>query len=610
MSTHPKPEVADIPDSLHYQREQLAFRQTRAVALEQSDIRLSQARLAVMLLLLALAAVSLWRGWISMWWLAVPVFLFVGLAVVHDRVIRARRVVDRGVRWYQLGLARLEDRWVGMGDAGERFQAPDHPYALDLDIFGDGSLFQLLTTAQTSVGEETLAAWLLAGATPDTVRRRQAAVRDLSRRPDLREDLYTLGADVRSNVDSSMLVTWATAPPLLNTTWLRVLSAALAVAVVAAIATWAMGLVPGFAPLGLVVVNAVVGMALRRPVSRALHGSSEPSRELDVLASVIGRVRRETFAADHLQKLHAEFGSREDDPVLATHRLNRLIQMHDWQHNLMFAPIAAITLWGVQCAAAVEAWRVHHGRAVDVWLRVVGELEALGALATYHFGRPEDPFPELVLDSKVPVYEAEGLAHPLLPRTSAVANDVALGLAPQLMIVSGSNMSGKTTLLRTVGTNAVLAFAGAPVRATRYRLSPLVIGATLRVQDSLLAGRSKFYAEITRLRQLVELAQGSTPLLFLLDELFHGTNSHDRVEGAYGVLRFLVELRAVGLVTTHDLALASTADRLAPRAANVHFEDHFSDGEMTFDYLLREGRATRSNALALMTAVGLDVGDP
>ena len=168
-------------------------------------------------------------------------------------------------------------------------------------------------------------------------------------------------------------------------------------------------------------------------------------------------------------------------------------------------------------------------------------------------------------------------------------------------------MFGKTTLLRTVGVNAVLALAGAPVRARRLRIAPLAIGATLRVQDSLLAGRSRFYAEITRVRRLVEMAQGPAPLLFLFDELFHGTNSHDRVEGAHGVLRHLAGLRAVGLVTTHDLALAGLADRLAPAAVNVHFEDRFADGTMTFDYRLRPGRATGSNALALMAAVGLEV---
>ena len=209
-----------------------------------------------------------------------------------------------------------------------------------------------------------------------------------------------------------------------------------------------------------------------------------------------------------------------------------------------------------------------------------------------------------------PVYQATGLAHPLLPVTQAVANDVTLGAAPQLIVVSGSNMSGKTTLLRTVGVNGVLALAGAPVRAKTLRISPVAIGGTLRIQDSLLAGRSRFYAEILRVKLLVEIAKGPRPLLFLMDELFHGTNSHDRVEGAHGVLDYLVGLGAVGMVTTHDLALAAIGDRLGARAVNVHFADELRDATLSFDYTLRAGRSTHGNALALMRAVGLAVTEP
>ena len=188
-----------------------------------------------------------------------------------------------------------------------------------------------------------------------------------------------------------------------------------------------------------------------------------------------------------------------------------------------------------------------------------------------------------------------------------VRNDVCFAGATRLLVVSGSNMSGKSTLLRTVGINAVMALAGAPVRATSLRLSPLAVGATLRIQDSLLEGRSRFYAEITRIRTIADIAAGRTPLLFLLDELFHGTNSHDRLLGAQGVLRSLLDRGAIGLITTHDLALTAIGDELAPRAVNVHFEDWFEAGDIKFDYRMKPGPVTRSNALALMRAVGLDV---
>jgi len=240
------------------------------------------------------------------------------------------------------------------------------------------------------------------------------------------------------------------------------------------------------------------------------------------------------------------------------------------------------------------------------WLSAVGEFEALCALAAHAYENPDDAYPEVAEDG--PCFEGESLGHPLLPRARCVRNDVHLSGETRLLLISGSNMSGKSTLLRTVGINTVLALAGAPVCATRLRVSPLVVGATLRIQDSLQAGRSRFYAEITRLRQLLDLAKAAPPpLLFLLDEILHGTNSHDRRLGAEAVVRSLLDRGAIGLVTTHDLALTHLAEVLARMAVNMHFADQIEGDQITFDYLMRPGVVQHSNALALMRAVGLEV---
>jgi DNA mismatch repair ATPase MutS len=273
--------------------------------------------------------------------------------------------------------------------------------------------------------------------------------------------------------------------------------------------------------------------------------------------------------------------------------------------NHAFTLLGNLMLWSTQFTFAIEAWRRDCGAALGRWLDAIGEFEALCSLAGYAYENPDDPFPEIVEDATC--LEGEDLRHPLLPRDRCVPNTVRLGKDLQLLVVSGSNMSGKSTLLRTVGVNVVLALAGAPVRATRLRLSPLAVGATLRVQDSLQSGTSQFYAEILRLRSIMELTRGSVAVLFLLDEILHGTNSHDRAIGAEAVVRGLVERGAIGLVTTHDLALAKVADALDPRAANVHFQDHLEDGKMAFDYKLHAGVVRKSNALELMRAVGLKV---
>jgi DNA mismatch repair ATPase MutS len=243
-----------------------------------------------------------------------------------------------------------------------------------------------------------------------------------------------------------------------------------------------------------------------------------------------------------------------------------------------------------------------------VWVRIIGEFEALASLSAYAFEHPADPFPTFTGEPQAGArFEGTGLGHPLVPAARMQANDVSLTSERQLIVVSGSNMSGKSTLLRSVGINVVLALAGAPVTAARLRLSALALGATLHVEDSLHAGHSRFYAEILRIRTIVQGARGPSPMLFLLDEILHGTNSFDRRIGAEGIVRALAALGAIGLVTTHDLALTELPSMLGTAAVNRHFEDRLVDGKMVFDYRMRTGVVEHSNALALMRAIGLDV---
>jgi DNA mismatch repair ATPase MutS len=232
-------------------------------------------------------------------------------------------------------------------------------------------------------------------------------------------------------------------------------------------------------------------------------------------------------------------------------------------------------------------------------------MEALCSLASHAFEHPADPFPEFVAAG--PCVDAEGIGHPLLAEDKVVRNDICIGGGLQVIVVSGSNMSGKSTMLRTVGVNAVLAQAGAPVRARRLTLSPLAVGASIRLTDSLQGGVSRFYAEILRLRQILDETAGPLPVLFLIDEFLHGTNSHDRRIGARALVLGLVERGAIGLITTHDLALADIADELGERAANVHFEDQIADGKISFDYQMRAGVVRKSNAIELMRQVGLEI---
>jgi DNA mismatch repair ATPase MutS len=326
---------------------------------------------------------------------------------------------------------------------------------------------------------------------------------------------------------------------------------------------------------------------------------------LSLCAQVLGRFERERFQSARLVALGDELKVEGAPPSRRIARLGRWTELLDSSHHWLMRLIGPPLLYREQVVWALEAWRKQSGPFVRRWLAAVGELEALGALAGYAYEHPADPFPELAGEGAC--FEGEGLGHPLLPESRAVPNDVRLCGPLRLLVVSGSNMSGKSTLLRTVGINTVLAMAGAPVRARRLRLSPLALGASIRTMDSLHTGTSRFYAEIKRIRRIMDLTRGERPLLFLLDELLQGTNSHDRRIGAEAIVRRLADGGAIGLLTTHDLALADIADALGPRAANVHFEDQLADGHISFDYLLRPGVVRKSNALELMRSVGLEV---
>lgn len=572
--------------------------------LARQDARFSHARVAVFLVAAAMALLA-WRGGVSPWWLLPPAAVFAVLVERHDRVVRGRAAVSRSIAFYDRGRARLEDRWAGTGEPGARFADESHLYANDLDLFGRGSLFELLSIARTRAGEETLAAWLTRPAVPDEIQARQQAVAELTPALDLREDVALAGADLRAAVHTDALVAWAEGAPVLGRRWLR---AAALLLTAGALAAGGYGLLTGrYGPLIAMIAGEVLFfLPQRAQIQRALHAAGGPARDLDVLAHVLDALERGRFTSPRLTALRRELETGGVAASAAIRRLHRLVELHDWQHNQFFAPLAAALLWGTHLAWAIERWRRRHGTRVGAWLRIVGEFEALSSFAAYRYERPDDVWPEIVGDGPAR-FEATGIGHPLIPAARLVANDVRLSADTQLLVVSGSNMSGKTTLLHTVGINAVLALAGAPVRAARLRLTPLAVGATLRIEDSLQEGRSRFFAEITRIRMLADLAAGPVPLLFLLDELFHGTNSHDRLLGAAGVLRSLLARGAIGLITTHDLALTAIADELAPRAANVHFADRFDGGEIHFDYRLRPGPVTRSNAIALMRAVGLDV---
>lgn len=592
------------PKTAYQQR--LTARQSSLTATESISRRYWLWRRVSFILIPILIVISI-EDYVTPLLIVLPVLAYLILMIRHQKVIRAIGHYRRAVTYYENGLARLDDQWIGRGVTGENLAVAGHPYAADLDIFGQGSLFELLCRARTRAGEGRLASWLLAPASPATIRIRQQAIAELRERLDLREDLALLGDDVRSAIDDRELVKWGEAATTPVSPLVPLIAAILGLTTLTAVILWIAQGYRTFA-LGAILIEAIFIFIYRQRVGLVIAAVDRPGRDLGLLAGILTRIEAEPLNAGPLAEIRRRLEVDGEPPSRQIGRLSRLIEILDSTRNQFFAPFAFVLLVPTQIALAIERWRIRSGKSIAPWIEAVAELEALSSLAGFAFENPDHVFAEMVEESSAgAVYEARGLGHPLLPAARCVRNDIALGGAQQVLIVSGSNMSGKSTMMRTIGINAVLAFAGAPVRARQLRLSPLSIGASIQIQDSLQGGASRFYAEITRLKQIVELTRGERPLLFLLDEILSGTNSHDRRIGAEAIIRGLVERGAIGLTTTHDLALTRMVEPLGERAANVHFEDHLEDGKMVFDYRMQPGIVTHSNALELMRAVGLEV---
>ncbi|MEZ4333930.1 MAG: DNA mismatch repair protein MutS [Myxococcota bacterium] len=586
---------------------QLGFWRTRAA-------RISNARLAIFLAIAVIAWLAFGTRVLSPLWLAGPIGAFGVLVFVHERVLVRARRAERLERFHADGLARLEHRFAGRGNPGFHYFTTDHPYARDLDLFGPGSLYERLATTRTREGGDRLADWLLTPAAPETIRARQRAVTELRDRLDLRIALALGGADAATGERATLAISGSAGRSLAQwvgsprralpraVPWLAVGATALSLGGLALWLRSGAGPVPFVFALAL---QAGFAWSMRARVGPILAAAHAPAQALARAEAVLACFERERFEAPLLVSLREGLASTGRLPSEELARLRRLIDRRDERSNQFFAPIAGLLLWGTHVACALDRWRLRCGPRMAGWIESAAELEALCALAAFAWERSDAVFPEIREDG--PCYEATALGHPLIPVERCVRNDLRLDRAPQALVMSGSNMSGKSTFLRTVGINAVLALAGAPVVAERLVLSPLRIAASIRIVDSLEKGESHFMAEILRLRQVVAIAREHPPALFLLDEILHGTNSHDRRIGAEAVIRGLVDHGALGIVTTHDLALTQIVETSGGRLANVHFEDHLEEGQMRFDYRLREGVVAKSNAVALMRSVGLDV---
>jgi MutS domain V len=597
--------VAPVADRVSEYQRRLEDRLARLKRLTTIDDRISAARGFVFLAALVSAGTWYWSENGSFRPVIGFLVLFVALILAQDSVEDRLKQARRATAYWERCLRRLADRWRGDGAPGDRYSDEAHLYAGDLDLFGRGSLFELLCQARTRLGEDTLAAWLRDPVAPEVIRQRQQAVAELAPKIELRERIAILDAEVRDDLDQNRLSAWAS-----ETAWpisglVRAATVVLSIVTLATlIVLCAWNIVFPFA--FMLIVQSLVAVSHGRHIRRLAQTADEAASGLSILSQVLAILEQEQFSAPLLTDIRRRLDTQGLPPSRQIARLQRLIDyLNNSLRNQVFATIAFVLGLPVHLVHAIEVWRGEVGPHIPDWLRAVGEFEALACLAGFAYERPEQPFPE-ILDAGTR-FDASEIGHPLIPRTQCVPNNVRLDEKTQLILISGSNMSGKSTMLRTIGTNLVLAQAGTTVRAQRLATSVFQIGTAMRIHDSLQSGESLFYAAVSRLKSVVDLSSRGRPLLFLFDEILQGTNSHDRLIGSEGVIRALVTRGAIGLVTTHDLALTELVNRLDSHAINFHFEDSLIDGKMTFDYRIRAGVVQKSNALEIMRLMGLDV---
>ncbi|MCA9086057.1 MAG: hypothetical protein KDA81_18495 [Planctomycetaceae bacterium] len=607
-TSHFNAEHATLPTTAEREyRQRLEAATVRQTSLESRDRKFVRVRIVSFVAIIFVGAICIGDASVGWYWLLLPVSLFVAVLRLHQPVTEELRRSQASCDFYQQNLRRLSGAWRDFKADGAAFRNSQHPWADDLDIFGPGSVFQKLNQCRMLPSQRKLATWLTEIADCEIVRQRQAQAESLKSQTELRERLATID-DHRTDWQAAerLLTQWASEPALPFSAWTLWATRLLAIICGIVILLVMMTGLTSSAILLVMLLQAPFAWANRRRIQDIMQHMDSVDLALRQLAEILYQMESFPFDEPSLLRLQRQFTA---DNQVASERIHELSNRIQWLNNALrnqfFLPLAWMFGLFIHLPHQVETWRLKYGHHIPEWLDAVTSLEVILSVAAFNYEQETYCLPKISPDHVQ--FSATALGHPLLDPATCVGNDVSLTADRPLMLISGSNMSGKSTLLRSVGTNLVLAYCGCRVNASSFAAYPFQAATAMRVSDSLQEGRSLFMSVLRRLKAVVDLTSQPQPVLFLLDEILSGTNSHDRLHGAEAVIRSLVQRGALGMVTTHDLALTKIVDSMEGKGFNMHFEDQVTDGHMTFDYHLREGVVQRSNAIELMRMIGLDV---
>lgn len=588
-----------------YRQRESAFREELGFAQRKSRA-FSSLRLAVFILAIGALAYGFYSPYSGLPLALVLLAVFISLIFRHERVKQHIIFLERLVEINLNAGLRLEGKWTAFADDGREYINHNHPYATDLNIFGKGSLFQFVNATGSFLGRQILVEQLSSGAKYAEIEPRQAAVSDLAPRLDFRQYLQAEGMDpFFKKQDPNLVLAWLEENNHASRPWMeRVLF--LPPVTIALFVLAFSGYIAYTLPLAALAVQAVIAMLGEKEAKRRFSSTDKAVIRLRRYVELINRVMQEEFTAPFLLQQKKQLIA---EGIPASRQVRKLINIADhsylrYSNALIYFALNIIFLWDLRTLRSLNRWQKRWGRFVRGWFEATGEIEALSSLAGLCHDNPSWAFP--TVRQEQPKLLADALAHPLIPSAERVANDLSLVQRGTVFVITGSNMSGKSTLLRTVGINLVLAYAGAPVCARAMTCSLLRIYSKMQVHDNLEERVSTFYAELKRMKMIIDAAKSEEPLIFLLDEIFRGTNSRDRIIATRTVVRQLHQLNTIGLISTHDLELGLLAKE-CPGISNHHFTDEIRNGRIHFDFRLKPGISKTANAIALMKMIGIEL---
>lgn len=532
-----------------------------------------------------------------------PLFI---LVKIHNRFFIRKEWLETQARIIQEELQALSGDYSSFED-GKEYVNPEHPYSFDLDIFGRRSLFQSINRTCTFFGKNRLAKWLQNHLHEKTsIEKRQEMVREISEHTLFREQFRVAGlVHHGQSSDGEKIQAWSQSPAqYLHAGWVKAFIWGVPVInsllLITSLAGWT-----SFSWLGLsfgIFLVLSFGIIKRATYIQETYGKQLKS--LNGYARLIALAKAENWKSAGMQELMERFNLNGQSPIQALQQLSKELDRLDLRNNqFLYVLLEGSIFFQLQEIVRIERWKVRYGQHISEWLETVGELDALCSLGTFAYNHPQYTYPELTENPFC--FLATQMGHPLMPASQCVKNDATIPSRPFFLIITGANMAGKSTYLRTIGVNYLLACIGAPVCCERLKLYPNQLITSLRTSDSLSDNESYFFAELKRLKRIIDLLNQGQQLFIILDEILKGTNSMDKQKGSFDLIRQFMQLKANGIIATHDLLLGSLIKQFPEEIRNYCFEADIKENELTFSYKLREGVAQNMNACFLMKKMGI-----